>query len=112
MSTQDWIYISSKNGLLPDGTKPLSEPMLTNHYRDPVAYTWGQAHKEYPSTQDTCPLHDFGYYKLKFIDAILNANELNPLANRSELRPTKSAMYICLYCIQSTLNGCIFYISM
>ena len=48
------------------------------------------------NTQDTCPLHDFRYYKLKFIAAILNASELKPLTNPSVLRPTKSAMYICL----------------
>ena len=29
MVTQIWVNIDSGNGLLPDGTKPLSEPMLT-----------------------------------------------------------------------------------
>ena len=31
----------SCNGLLPDGTKPLPEPMLTYHQWGSVAYTWG-----------------------------------------------------------------------
>ena len=31
-----WVNIGSGNGLLPDGTKPLPEPMLTDHQRSPV----------------------------------------------------------------------------
>ena len=31
MATEIWVNISSGNGLLPDGTKPLLEPMLTDH---------------------------------------------------------------------------------
>ena len=34
----------SGNGLLPDGTKPLPEPMLTYHKWGPVKITWGQFH--------------------------------------------------------------------
>ena len=33
-----WINISSGNGLLPDGTKPLPEPMLTYDQRCFVAF--------------------------------------------------------------------------
>ena len=33
------VNIGSDNGLLPDGTKPLSEPMLTFHQRYSVAFT-------------------------------------------------------------------------
>ena len=29
MTTEIWVNIGSGNGLLPDGTKPLTEPMLT-----------------------------------------------------------------------------------
>ena len=36
MVTEIWVNIGSGNGLVPDGTKPLSEPMLTHHQRDPV----------------------------------------------------------------------------
>ena len=32
----------SGNGLLPDGTKPLPEPMFTYHEYGPVAFIWGQ----------------------------------------------------------------------
>ena len=31
MATEIWVNIGSGNGLLPDGTKPLPEPMLTDH---------------------------------------------------------------------------------
>ena len=30
MATAIWVNIGSANGLLPDGTKPLPEPMLTD----------------------------------------------------------------------------------
>ena len=32
MAKDIWVNIGSSNGLLPDGTKPLSEPMLTDHH--------------------------------------------------------------------------------
>ena len=35
MVSQIWVNISSGNGLLPDGTKPLLEPMLTHHHPIP-----------------------------------------------------------------------------
>ena len=31
VTTWIWVIIGSDNGLLPAGTKPLPEPMLTNH---------------------------------------------------------------------------------
>ena len=31
VSTWNWVNIGSGNGLMPDGTKPLPEPMLTYH---------------------------------------------------------------------------------
>ena len=41
-----WVNISSGNGLLPDGTKPLPEPMLTCHQMRSVAFTWKQFSQE------------------------------------------------------------------
>ena len=35
MATEVWVNIGSGNGLLPDGTKPLPEPMLTYHQWGP-----------------------------------------------------------------------------
>ena len=45
MVSEIWVNIGSGNGLLPDGTKPLSEPMLTDHQWSPVAFIEGQFHK-------------------------------------------------------------------
>ena len=42
MATVILDNIGSGNGLLPDGTKPLPEPMLTYHQRGSVAYFWEQ----------------------------------------------------------------------
>ena len=40
-----WVNISSGNGLLPDGTKPLPEPMLTYRQWSPVTFILGKFHK-------------------------------------------------------------------
>ena len=45
MATEIWVNIGSVNGLLPDGNKPLPEPMLTYRQYDPVAFIWGQFHQ-------------------------------------------------------------------
>ena len=37
MATKIWVNIGSGNGLLPDGTKPLPEPMLTDHHWNRIA---------------------------------------------------------------------------
>ena len=44
MGTEIWVNISSGNGFLPDGTKPLPEPMLTDHQWSPVTFILGQFH--------------------------------------------------------------------
>ena len=41
MATQIWVNISSGNGLLPDGNKPIPEPKFINHQQGPVASTRG-----------------------------------------------------------------------
>ena len=47
MAAKNWVNIGSGNGLLPDGTKPLPEPMLTDNQWGIVAFTWGQFHNKY-----------------------------------------------------------------
>ena len=42
-----YINIGSGNGLLPDGTKPLPEAVLTNDQWGIVAFTWKQFHRKY-----------------------------------------------------------------
>ena len=46
MATMILENIGSGNGLLPDGTKPLPEPMLTYHQRGSVAFFWEQVSQE------------------------------------------------------------------
>ena len=51
---QHWFSNHSGNGLLPDGTKSLPEPMLTYHHfrsRRPVMLIWGQFCLRYHSHQ-------------------------------------------------------------
>ena len=43
--TEIWVNIASGNGLLPDGTKPLPEPMLADHQWSPVTSVLWQFHK-------------------------------------------------------------------
>ena len=45
MATEIWVNIGSGNSLLPDGTKPLHEPMLTDPQWSPVTFISGQFHK-------------------------------------------------------------------
>ena len=39
--------MGSDNGLLPNGTKPLPEPMLIKHWWSLVTFTWGQFHRKH-----------------------------------------------------------------
>ena len=46
MATQIWVNIGTGNGLLPDDTKPLPEPMLTNIQRSFVLSTLKQFYRK------------------------------------------------------------------
>ena len=39
------VNIGLGDGLLPDGTKPLPEPILINRQWESVAFTWGLFHR-------------------------------------------------------------------
>ena len=41
MASEILVNTGSGNGLLSDGNKPLPEPMLTHHQRDPLAFIPG-----------------------------------------------------------------------
>ena len=51
MATEIWVNIGSGNGLLPDGTKPLPEPMLTYHQWGLKTFTWKKLHERCPNHQ-------------------------------------------------------------
>ena len=44
MVTEIWVNMGSGNGFLPDGNKPLPEPMLTDHQWSPVTFILGLFH--------------------------------------------------------------------
>ena len=48
-----WANISSCNGLLPDGTKPLPDLMLAHHQRGSMVLTQSQFHRKYSRCQFT-----------------------------------------------------------
>ena len=73
-----WVNIGSGNGMLPDDTKPLPEPVLTYHQWGP-----GQWHKRYISHQSL--KSDWKY--LKFNSNLPGANELNSLFSESTALP-------------------------
>ena len=51
LATEIWVNIGSGNGLLPEGTKPLPEPMLTDLQWSPVTFILRQFHKRYLNRQ-------------------------------------------------------------
>ena len=74
MATEILVNIGSGNGFVPDGTKPLPEPMLTDYQWSPVIFILRQFQKKWlnhPSITDI---------NLKIMSKILflpGANELN-----------------------------------
>ena len=75
MATQIWINIGSGNGLLPDGTKPLPEPMLTSHWCRSVTVTWEQFCSKCPRYYSVWWV--WKIYFLKLLSYFLGVNELN-----------------------------------
>ena len=51
MAIETYVNIGSGNGLLHDGTKPLPEPMLTDHQLNPVTFILGQFHTGFLNKQ-------------------------------------------------------------
>ena len=81
MATEIWVNICSGNGLLPDGTKPLPGPMLTDHQLSPVTCMLGQFHKRFLN-QELLKIRLKITY-LKFHSNFPGANELNGLHQSS-----------------------------
>ena len=61
---ENWVNIGSGNGLLPDGSKPLPEAMLTNDQLGLVAFFWGQFHSRYLSHNELIFLQQLQQYQL------------------------------------------------
>ena len=47
MASEILVNIGSGNGLVPNGTKPIPEPVLTYHQWGPATFIWGQFNKKY-----------------------------------------------------------------
>ena len=54
----DIANIGSGNGLVPDGTKPLPETMLTHHERYSVAFNLWHFHKKFSWTSYVTCVHE------------------------------------------------------
>ena len=76
MAREIWVNIGSGNGLLPDGTKPLPEPMLTDHQWSPVIFILGQFQE---MTQPSITKIRLKITYLKFHSNIPGVNELNDI---------------------------------
>ena len=73
MVSQIWVNIGSGNGLVPDGAKPLPEPMLTSHRRCSVAFSWEHLSKNCSWICNMC----LKITLLKLLRHPPRANELN-----------------------------------
>ena len=84
------LWPSSGNGLLPDCTKPLPEPMLTYHQWGSVTTIWGQFHEKYFSHQQL-KLASKSFIQNFNIPNLPGANELKP---PGILRPERDGRHL------------------
>ena len=61
MALEILVNTGSGNGLLPDGTKPLPEPMLTYHQQGSVAFIWGHHHRRFEDTHQWSKIENYTY---------------------------------------------------
>ena len=71
---QIWVNIGSGNGLLPDGTKPLPEPMLTCHQ---WSFVFSLYNSFTGSAWDISSWYKFENYNFEITATFPRANELN-----------------------------------
>ena len=108
-----WVNISSGNGLLPDGTKPLPELMLSIQFWDSEAFTWKQFYSVCPILYNE--LNENYAFKItarsprgKWVNIFslnswqfhlrLGSDELNqlfPLQGHSHQRQCKPELHVC-----------------
>ena len=67
VATKIWVNIGSGNGLLPDGTKPLPEPMLTDHKWSQVTFILGLFHMRCLNHQSLKSVFENYMSKISFI---------------------------------------------
>ena len=81
MVTEIWVNIGSGNGLLHDGTKPLPEPMLTDHQWSPKDIDIRAISQEMPQPSITKIRLKIKY--LNFHSNLPGANELTEICSQS-----------------------------
>ena len=91
MTTEIWVNFGSGNGLLPDGTKPLPEPMLTNHQRSPNDIHIRAISQEMPQTSITKIHLKFTY--LNIYSNFPGANELSLIRMNNSQQPRCGGHY-------------------
>ena len=72
----NWVNIGSCNVFLPDGTKPLPEPMLTYHQWSCIAFIYNQCHK---CSGDQFIKWFFKNTFVKLLPLLSGANELSAI---------------------------------
>ena len=96
MATEIWVNIGSGNGLVPDSTKPLPEPMLTNHQWSPVTFRSGQFHKRCLNHQSN-PFENymskisFNFPRGQWVNYIVDKTSVPEAEHQSEFELTKAA---------------------
>ena len=68
IATEIWVNIGLGNGLLPDSTKPLPKPMLTDHQWGIGAFTWVQFYRKWVQFHRKCSR----YLSLIWVSKVLN----------------------------------------
>ena len=54
MTTENWVNIGSGKRLLPDGTEPLPDPLLTYYQLGPLTFIWEKCNMSQPSINTFC----------------------------------------------------------
>ena len=110
MAIEIWVNISSGNGLLPDGTKPLPEPMLTFHNLTPVTFISGLFHKRclnHQSLKSIWKLHLKFYWNSpgagQWVNKHANINDIVSVEKEVIITFVNSLSFQCqIYVIQSS----------
>ena len=103
-ATQILVNMRSDNGLLPEGTKPLSDLMLTYHTQYSLAFIWEQSHRTYKLNL----WHVFRDYTFKITATHPGVNELTRVISvKLFLQHTFSHVwsYIWILCITYLLKS-------
>ena len=91
MVTEIWVNIGSGNGLVPDSTKPLSEPILTDHRWSPVTFILRQFHNHLrvPDLQMSCR-HLITWQSTRRVALSMTAGWHAPLYHTASCQPAFS----------------------